>query len=123
MKKNLIAIVIVLILFPGNITAQQTLSLEAVLDSVKTVNPALRMYDYEIRSMDEAAKGARSWMPPELGTGLWMAPYNPSLWKKSEDGMNGMGQYMIAAQQMFPNRKKQDAEANYMLAMISFCIP
>lgn len=98
---------------------QQQLSLADVLDSINTANPELKMYDYEIRSMDEAAKGARSWMPPELGTGLWMAPYNPSLWKKSDDGMNGMGQYMIAAQQMFPNRKKQDAEANYMQAMSS----
>jgi outer membrane protein TolC len=76
------------------------------------------MYEADIRSMDEAARGAKSWMPPELGTGLWMVPYNPKLWQK-EAGMPGMGQYMISVQQMFPNAKKQDAEAKYMQAMSS----
>jgi outer membrane protein TolC len=62
-------------------------------------------------------------MPPEFSTGLWMAPYNPSLWKKMDDGMgnvkDGMGQYMIGGQQMFPNKKKQNADASYMQAMSS----
>ena len=31
----------------------------------------------------------------------------------------GMGQYMISAQQMFPKKKKQDAEAKYMEAISS----
>lgn len=118
MKKN---VFILTVCFLNSITlkAQQRLSLADVLDSINTTNPELKMYDYEILSMDEAAKGARSWMPPEFGTGLWMAPYKPSLWKKSEDGMNGMGQYMIAGQQMFPNPKKQNAEVAYMQAISS----
>jgi outer membrane protein TolC len=110
-------------LFSANVKAQKTLSLDAVLDSVKSVNPLLKMYDNDIRSMDEAAKGAYSWMPLELGTGLWMTPYNPDRWRKMEDGMGGyeegMGQYMISVQQMFPNRKKQNAEFAYMSAMSS----
>jgi len=103
--------------------AQQNMSLDAVLDSIKTGNPLLKMYDYEIRSMDEAAKGARSWMPPEFGAGFFMTPYNVNRWKKMDDGMGGfeegMGQFMLSAQQMFPNRKKQDAEFDYMSAMSS----
>jgi outer membrane protein TolC len=101
----------------------QTLKLDAIIDSIIVAHPSVKMYNNEIRSMDEAAKGAKSWMPPEFSTGLWMTPYNPSRWKKMDDGMGGtkegMGQYMVGGQQMFPNRKKQNADAAYMEAMSS----
>src|SRR5574339_491247 len=77
----------------------QTMKLDAIIDSITISHPVVKMYENEIRSMDEAAKGAKSWMPPEFSTGLWMVPYNPSRWKKTDDGMGGMnegmGQYMI----------------------------
>ena len=99
------------------------MKLDTVIDSIRALHPVVKMYDYEIRSMDEAAKGAKSWMPPEFSSGLWMTPYNPSLWKKMDDGMGntkeGMGQYMVGGQQMFPNKKKQNADASYMQAMSS----
>src|SRR6185503_20944303 len=101
----------------------QTLKLDAIIDSITRSHPVVKMYDNEIRSMDEAAKGAKSWMPPEFSTGLWMTPYNPSRWKKMDDGMggskDGMGQYLIGGQQMFPNKHKQNADAAYMQAMSS----
>jgi outer membrane protein TolC len=101
----------------------QTVKLDAIIDSISLSHPVVRMYNNEIRSMDEAAKGAKSWMPPEFSSGLWMTPYNPSLWKKMDDGMGGfkegMGQYMIGGQQMFPNKQKQSADAKYMEAMSS----
>ena len=101
----------------------QSLRLNAIIDSITTSHPVVKMYNNEIRSMDEAAKGAKSWMPPEFSTGLWMVPYNPSRWKKMDDGMGGvkegMGQYMIGGQQMLPNKKKQHAEAVYMENMSS----
>jgi outer membrane protein TolC len=103
--------------------AQQVMTLPAILDSVKAVNPLLKMHDFEIRSMDAAAKGARSRMPAEFGAGFFMTPYNTNLWKKTEDGMGGyeegMGQFMLSAQQMFPNQRKQNAELEYMSAMSS----
>lgn len=121
--KNFLFIIAVCLLNVFMAKAQQVLNLTVILDSIKAVNPVLKMYDYEIRSMDEAAKGARSWMPPELGAGFFMTPYNVNRWKKMEDGMGGveegMGQVMLSAQQMFPNRKKQDAEFEYMSAMSS----
>ncbi|MBC7615596.1 MAG: TolC family protein [Pedobacter sp.] len=100
-------------------TAQKRLSISSILDSIQVNNPAVKMYDAEVRSMDEAAKGARSWMPPEISTGLWMVPYNPGLWKKGDMGETGMGQYMIGGQQMLPNRRKQNADAAYMESMSS----
>ncbi len=72
-----------------------------------------------IRSLDEAAKGARNWDAPLLSTGLYMTPYDPNLWKRQSDGANGMGQYMISVQQMFPNKKKLDADEKYMQGMSS----
>ena len=101
----------------------QIMQLDAIIDSITTAHPIVKMYKSEIRSMDEAAKGAKSWMPMEVSTGFWMVPYDPSRWKKMDDGMGGytegMGQYMIGGQQMFPNKKKQNADAAYMEAMSS----
>lgn len=96
----------------------QVMTLQQVMDSIRSAHPVIRMYDNEIRSMDEAAKGARSWMPTQLGTGFFMTPYNPSMWK-AEGGEPGMGSVMISGEQMFPNRKKLDADEAYMRAMSS----
>jgi outer membrane protein TolC len=94
----------------------QTMKLDAILDSIRVANPVVKMYDNEIRSMDEAAKGARSWMAPQVGAGQFMTPYNPALWKKEGD-MPGMGNFMLSAEQMIPNRRKLDADEAYMNAM------
>ncbi len=115
--KNIIFILAIFI--PAKIISAQTLKLDAIIDSITTSHPVVKMYSNEIRSMDEAAKGAKSWMPPEVSTGLWMVPYNPSMWKKGDMGEAGMGQYMIGGQQMIPNKKKQNADAAYMQAMSS----
>ena len=113
-------IIFVLAFFlPAKFITAQTLKLEAIIDSITLSHPVVKMYNNEIRSMDEAAKGAKSWMPPEFTTGLWMTPYNPKLWKKGDMGESGMGQYMVGGQQMFPNKKKQNADAAYMEAMSS----
>ena len=90
------------------------LSIHQILEHIKLHSDHLKRYDAEVQSLDEAAKGARGWMPPELGTGLWMVPYNPSLWRKGANGTNGMGQYMISGQQMLPNLKRQKAEERYL---------
>ncbi|MDO6429968.1 TolC family protein [Flavitalea sp. BT771] len=97
--------------------AQPLMKLDDIMSAIQTSHPLVKMYDADIRSMDETAKGARSWEPPELSTGVWMAPYNPSLWRKNADGTPGMGQYMISVQQMLPNKKEQEANAQYMQAM------
>jgi len=118
MKRKLFIVVSVLLqsIFTN---AQEKLSLEDIFSRISTNSPDLKNFDAQIRSLDEAAIGARNWEPPELSTGLWMTPYNPNLWKKQSNGNTGMGQYMISAQQMFPNRKRLDAEQGYMQAMSS----
>jgi outer membrane protein TolC len=99
-------------------TKAQTLSLDTVLSTIKTNNPQLRMYDADIQSMDAAAKGAKSWMPPQVETGFFMTPYNSKLWKASEMG-TGMGNYMVGVTQMIPNASKLKADSNLMNAMSS----
>ncbi len=115
MKK--IAIIGIVLLSQISVQAQ-TLSLNEVLDSVSANHPVVKMYTNEIRSMDEAAKGARSWMPPEIGAGPFMTPYNPAMWRKMGD-VNGMGSIAISVEQMIPNKKKLDADEAYMRAMSS----
>ena len=97
----------------------QSVSLDSIFHEIDKSNPVVKMHDADIRSLNEAAKGARSWEAPELGTGFWMTPYNPALWKKNADGTTGMGQYMITVTQMIPNKKQLDANAKYMVAMSS----
>src|SRR4051794_3772627 len=93
--------------------AQEILKLDSILAMISDHHPAVRQFDAEARSLDAAASGARSWEAPELSTGLWMTPYNANLWNKQAMG-TGMGQYMISAQQMLPNRRKQEAEEKYL---------
>lgn len=111
-------ITIIGLLLCQNILFAQVLSLDTVLSKIKTDNPQLKMYDADIQSMDAAAKGAKSWMPPQVNTGFFMTPYNAKLWKADEMS-NGMGSYMLGVQQMFPNAKKLKADYNYMSSMSS----
>jgi outer membrane protein TolC len=98
--------------------AQEPMTLPGILSTVEKNNPGLKMYEAEARAFNEAAKGAYSWMPPEAGAGLFMTPYNTREIKANPSMMKeGMGFFMVSAQQMFPNRKKQDAEAEWMRSM------
>ena len=40
----------------------QPKTINDILNAIQREHPQLKMYDADIRSMDEAAKGARSWM-------------------------------------------------------------
>ncbi|MXS72508.1 TolC family protein [Flavobacteriaceae bacterium W22] len=115
MKKLIITAVLTL-LFTA--TFAQQMSLPAVMDSIAANHPVVKMYNAEIRSMDAAAKGARSWMPPTVGAGFFMTPYNAKLWQRDGE-MLGMGSVAVSVEQMFPNKQKLDANENLMKAMSS----
>ena len=118
MLKNKLYIAISCLILTATNLAAQTLSLDNVLSTIKTNNPQLKMYDADIQSMDAAAKGARSWMAPQVETGFFMTPYNSKMWKANE--MNpGMGNYMLGVTQMIPNASKLNANENLMKAMSS----
>lgn len=120
---QILTILLILQILVQTISAQ-TLELNEILDSVQQSYPSLKMYDAEIQSQDAAAKGARSWEPPQVSAGFWTTPYNTSLWNGSKANGNmpaqsGMGSFMINAEQMFPNKKYNDANEAYMEAMSS----
>lgn len=114
--KNIITVFC--LVFSVSVLTAQKLTLEEVLNTIKTNNPQLKMYDSEIQSMDAQAKGARAWMPPQVSTGFFMTPYDASLWKASPMSP-GMGAYMLGVQQMIPNASKLNTNENLMKAMSS----
>lgn len=116
MKKNYLITIIFFFLLQS-LKAQDTLSLGDIFQKIDNTNPVSKMYDAQIRSSDEAVKSAYNWAPPEVGGGAWMVPYDPKFIRKSSSGNGGMGQFMLSAQQVFPNRKKQDAESDYLNAV------
>ena len=61
--------------------SQQVLTIQEIQSAIQTNHPALKMLDAEARSMNEEAKGAYSWMPPEVGAGFFQTPYDPGRWK------------------------------------------
>ena len=117
MLNNKFYIVLSCLILSFNAKAQ-TLSLDEILSNIKENNPQLKMYDADIQSMDAVAKGAKSWMPPQVSTGFFMSPYNTKLWKADEMG-SGMGNYMIGVQQMIPNSSKLKSDFNLMNEMSS----
>jgi outer membrane protein TolC len=118
MLKNKFYIAIGCLIVSFASSSAQTLSLDEVLKTIETNNPQLKMYDADIQSMEAAAKGAKSWMPPQVETGFFMTPYNSKMWKADEMSP-GMGSYMLGVTQMIPNSKKLNADFNYMSAMSS----
>src|SRR5450432_994056 len=112
MKKQLI--VTLVFAFSLLSATAQTVSLDSIINEIQKANPSLKMYEAEIRSSDETARGARNWEAPVIGTGFWMTPYNPKYWKKGDNGSFGTGQYQVMAEQMFPNKKRLDAEEKYL---------
>lgn len=118
MLKNKLYIALICLVFCVANSKAQTLTLDNVLSAIKTNNPQLKMYDADIQSMDASAKGARSWMAPQVETGFFMTPYNSSMWKANEM-TPGMGNYMLGVTQMIPNASKLDANENLMKAMSS----
>jgi outer membrane protein TolC len=121
MKSLLIGISIIY-LFTINTYGQTKMNLEDIFSIIQKDHPEMKMYDAQIRSSDEAAKGAKSWAPPEFGAGFFMVPYNLNLTKSSLTSMgvqNGIGSFMITASQMFPNKKEQNANAAYLQSLSS----
>jgi outer membrane protein TolC len=112
-------LIIIFFTFNTALAQAQVLPLDSIYSAIVMNYPALKSYDAEIRSLDESAGAAHSWEAPQLSTGLWMTPYDPGLWKRQSNGATGTGQYIISAEQMFPNKKRQNAEEKYLLGKSS----
>lgn len=96
----------------------QVMSLENVLNEIEKNQPDLKKYDAKINAYDTYATGAKALDAPQVGAGFFMTPYNPQMWKADPAmNTNGMGSFMLSAQQMIMNPKKLNANSNYMKSM------
>ncbi len=86
----------------------QVITLDSILAVVKERNPMLKSYSSRADAMSAYAKGAKSWMAPEVGGGLWMLPY------KQVDDPRDQGQIMLTVQQKFTNPAKLRANQGYL---------
>jgi len=86
----------------------QIITLDSVIIAVKEGNPMLNSYRSRADAMTTYAKGAKSWMAPEVGGGLWMLPY------KQVDDPRDQGQIMLTVQQKFTNPAKLRANQGYL---------
>ena len=99
-------------------TNAQVLTIDSILNAIEKDNPEFKMYDAQINAYNAYAKGAKSLDPPQVGAGFFMTPYNTQMWKPDAMTNNeGMGSFMISAQQMFMNPKKLNANSDYMKSM------
>jgi outer membrane protein TolC len=106
---NIKILLIAVVLSIGiQVNAQQHVSLDSILSVVKERNPMLKSYRSRADAMNAYANGAKSWMAPEVGGGVWMLPY-----KKVEDPRD-KGQIMLSVQQKFTNPAKLRANQGYL---------
>lgn len=103
--------------YQGKMIAQ-VLTIDSILNAIEKNQPELKMYDAKINAINAYATGAKSQDAPQVGAGFFMTPYNPQMWKADPSmNSNGMGSFMISAQQMFMNPTKLNANAEYMKSM------
>ncbi len=100
--------IFIIILFANMCVMAQRISLDSILTVVKARNPMLKSYTSRAEAMNAYAKGAKSWMAPEVGGGLWMLPY------KKVDDPRDKGQIMLSVQQKFTNPAKLRANQGYL---------
>jgi outer membrane protein, heavy metal efflux system len=95
----------------------QVLPLDSVLATVQQYNPMLQEYEWKAKANDAYVGGANSWMPPQVGAGVFMTPYR----RVASDAMGvggneGEGSVMIQVEQMIPHPAKQRAKREYLAA-------
>lgn len=115
-KKSCCKVLALIFLSYGSANSQ-TLTFAQIADSIRINNPMLKMFDAQSAAYTNYADGTKSWMPPQIGAGLFMTPYNVGMWKSDNMGNKGMGSMMLQAEQMIPNYSKLNAEKNYMQSM------
>ncbi|NEU07280.1 TolC family protein [Flavihumibacter sp. R14] len=91
------------------VSAQETLTLQQVLERIEQNNPGLKAYDRQVKSRQAKVAGAKSWMSPMVGIGTFMTPY-PGASAADED----RGALMFTAEQDIPNPAKTRAKTEFL---------
>ena len=92
------------------VSAQEVLTLQQVLDRIEQDHPGLKAYDSQAKSLDAKVAGAKAWMAPMVGVGTFMTPYPGA----SMVGEDDKGALMFTAEQDIPNPAKQKAKSEFL---------
>lgn len=87
----------------------QILSLDSILNTIRTNNPTMQQYDQQIKAMQAYAEGAKAWMAPMIGAGTFMTPYPAQEVMEERD----KGSLMFSIEQEVPTPSKLRAKQNY----------
>lgn len=95
---------------------QKIMPLDSVLHNIHHNNLMLQEHDLQTKSVKAAAEGAKSWMAPMVGAGVFMFPYpGQSIMADGAAASDrDKGSFMISAQQDIPNPAKLRAKEKYM---------
>jgi len=88
----------------------RVLTLDSVMHYIHHNNLMLQEHDLQTRAVKTYAEGAKSWMAPMVGAGVFMYPYPGQGNMESRD----RGMIMAAAQQDIPNPVKLKAKEKYL---------
>jgi outer membrane protein, heavy metal efflux system len=95
--------------FTVNLHAQ-VLSLDSVVARIAGNNLMLQEYEQKIKALDTYSEGAKNWMAPMIGGGVFMTPYpNQKLMEERDKGT-----WMISFEQEIPNPGKLRANRDYL---------
>ena len=93
----------------------RVLSLDSVLHYIHHNNLMLQEHDLKTKAVKTYAEGAKSWMAPMVGAGVFMYPYPGQAPMEGRD----KGMLMAAAQQEIPNPVKLNAKEKYLESRVA----
>ena len=99
-------IAFLLTLLPMQLTAQQSLRLDTILNRIDARNPMLKTYALKAESYRHKADAGSAWMAPMVGAGTFMTPYPGQQVMSDSD----KGALMFQLEQDIPNPAKLKAQ-------------
>src|SRR3546814_529786 len=107
---QIIKTALLLVLISPVVLAQEIRPLDSILATIRSKNPLLQGYDYQMEAIQAYAEGAKGWSAPMVGVGTFMTPYPGQA--VMNDGDKGM--LMLVGEQAIPNPAKLRAREDYL---------
>jgi outer membrane protein, heavy metal efflux system len=104
------SVVFILSLFFSLQLPAQVITLDSVLHTIEKQNPMLQEYESKAKALNTYAEGAKSWMAPMIGAGMFMTPYPNQMLMDERD----KGAWMFTVEQEIPNPSKLTANKKYL---------
>src|SRR3546814_13894500 len=72
---QIIKTALLLVLISPVVLAQEIRPLDSILATIRSKNPLLQGYDYQMEAIQAYAERAKGWSAPMVGAGSFMTPY------------------------------------------------